>query len=65
MNFVSQLPNHVYRFSPKRGDIRVVANDARQPNGICFSVDGKTAYVTDTSVVEIKRPFDGTKGALM
>ena len=43
------LPPHVYCFNPTSGEVRVVANGFDHPNGICFSPDGKTCYVTDTS----------------
>lgn len=42
-----QLPNHVYRFMPDTNDIRVVADGIQEPNGITFSPDEKTAYITD------------------
>jgi gluconolactonase len=43
-----KLPNQVYRFEPKTGDLRVVADGFGRPNGICFSPDEKTCYITDT-----------------
>jgi gluconolactonase len=43
-----KLPNQVYRFDPKTGDCRVVADGFERPNGICFSPDQKTVYITDT-----------------
>ncbi|KAH8808993.1 D-lactonohydrolase-like protein-like protein [Xylogone sp. PMI_703] len=43
-----QLPNQVYRFDPSTGDIRVVADGFDRPNGICFSPDESTVYITDT-----------------
>ncbi|KAB8295348.1 hypothetical protein EYC80_007249 [Monilinia laxa] len=42
-----QLPNHVYRYMPDTNDIRVVADGFQEPNGITFSPDEKTAYITD------------------
>jgi len=42
------LPNQVYRFDPATGEVRVVATDFNKCNGIAFTPDGKTAYVTDT-----------------
>lgn len=42
------LPNQVYRFDPKTGAVRVAATDFSRPNGIAFSPNGKTAYITDT-----------------
>lgn len=48
-----QLPNQVYRFEPATGDIRVVADGFGQPNGLCFSPDEKTMYITDTDQVHV------------
>lgn len=39
----------IYRFDPQSGDLRRMA-DFEQPNGIAFSVDGATLYVSDTSL---------------
>ncbi|WP_036174805.1 SMP-30/gluconolactonase/LRE family protein [Massilia sp. 9096] len=39
----------VYRFAPQSGDLRRMA-DFEQPNGIAFSDDGATLYVSDTSL---------------
>lgn len=38
----------VYRFDPASGDLRRMA-DFEQPNGIFFSPDGRTLYVSDTA----------------
>ncbi|OCB91678.1 D-lactonohydrolase-like protein [Sanghuangporus baumii] len=43
-----QLPNQVYRFDPDTGSLRVVADGFDRCNGIAFSGDGKTAFITDT-----------------
>jgi gluconolactonase len=43
-----QLRSQVYRFDPISGDVRVVADGFGRPNGICFSPDEQTLYVTDT-----------------
>jgi gluconolactonase len=55
--------NHrsVYRFDPARGELRRMA-DFEQPNGLCFSPDGRTLYVSDTalSLDEIPGPQTGT-----
>lgn len=46
-----QLPNQVYRFDPQSKSIRAVACDFTRPNGLCFSPDLKTLYVTDTGAI--------------
>jgi gluconolactonase len=43
-----QLRSQVYRFDPVSGDVRVVADGFGRPNGICFSPDEQTLYITDT-----------------
>ncbi|KAJ6072301.1 hypothetical protein N7467_010386 [Penicillium canescens] len=42
------LPCQVYRFDPVDRSIRAVADGFGRPNGICFSPDECTVYVTDT-----------------
>jgi gluconolactonase len=42
------IPKQVYRFEPSTGVIQVVADGFDQPNGLEFSPDLKTLYVTDT-----------------
>ncbi|TFK91302.1 D-lactonohydrolase-like protein [Polyporus arcularius HHB13444] len=42
------LPNQVYRFDPDTGSVRVVADGFDRCNGIAFTPDGRTAFVTDT-----------------
>ncbi|VDB92370.1 unnamed protein product [Peniophora sp. CBMAI 1063] len=42
------LPNMVYRLDPHTGDVRAVADGFVRCNGLAFSGDGKTAYVSDT-----------------
>ena len=39
------LPSQVYRFDPSTGQVRVVADQFIEPNGIAFTPDGKTAFV--------------------
>ncbi|KAL3478145.1 hypothetical protein BJX99DRAFT_108462 [Aspergillus californicus] len=43
------LPTQVYRFDPATGDVRVVADEIGQPNGIAISPDESIVYITDTS----------------
>jgi gluconolactonase len=42
------IPKQVYRFTPKTGEIRVVADGFVQSNGLEFSPDLKTLYISDT-----------------
>ncbi|PBK88987.1 D-lactonohydrolase-like protein [Armillaria gallica] len=46
-----QMPNQVYRFDPDTSVVRVVADGFDKCNGLAFSGDGNTAYVTDTGAV--------------
>ncbi|KAG2067573.1 calcium-dependent phosphotriesterase [Suillus decipiens] len=46
------LPSQVYRFDPSTGQVRVVADQFVLPNGIAFTHDGKSAFVTDTGSFE-------------
>ena len=45
---VEQAGNFVYRLDPRSGDLRVVADDFVQPNGIAFSPDERILYIVDT-----------------
>ncbi|KAK0836210.1 hypothetical protein LTR73_000711 [Friedmanniomyces endolithicus] len=58
-----KLPNQVYRFDPETGDIRVVADGFGMPNGLCFSPDEQTMYITDTDAVHplASEIFDPTR----
>jgi gluconolactonase len=38
----------VYRLDPETGDMSVMTDEVNKPNGLCFSPDYKTLYVTDT-----------------
>jgi gluconolactonase len=49
--------NHVYRYDPTSGDLRVVVTDMEDPNGLAFSPDGSLLYIADTSGARIT---DGT-----
>ncbi|KAJ8582416.1 calcium-dependent phosphotriesterase [Rhizopogon salebrosus TDB-379] len=44
------LPSQVYRFDPSTGQVRVVADQFVHPNGIAFTPDGTTAFVTDSGI---------------
>lgn len=52
-----KLPNQVYRFDPKNGDLRIVADGFGRPNGISFSPDESLCYITDTDYIH----GDGSK----
>jgi gluconolactonase len=43
-----QVGDHVYRFHPGSGELRVVADGLDKPNGIAFSPDESVLYVTDS-----------------
>lgn len=60
-----ELPNQVYRFDPRSGDIRVVADGLGRPNGICFAPDEKTVYVTDTDAGHGDGTYDPLRPATM
>jgi gluconolactonase len=45
---VEQAGNFVYRLDPRSGDLKVVADDFVQPNGIAFSPDERLLYIVDT-----------------
>ncbi|KAH7347061.1 lactonohydrolase [Pyrenochaeta sp. MPI-SDFR-AT-0127] len=51
------IPKQVYRFSPSTGEIAVVADGFNQCNGLEFSPDLKTLYVSDTGAVNFDRNF--------
>ncbi|KAJ5698412.1 hypothetical protein N7462_000417 [Penicillium macrosclerotiorum] len=48
---IPSLPNQVYRWCPRTGNIRAMADGFGKPNGICFSPDEKVVYITDTDRV--------------
>ena len=43
-----QTGNFVYHIDPKGGEVRVVAEDFVQPNGLAFSPDESLLYIVDT-----------------
>jgi gluconolactonase len=47
----------VYRISPDGSELRLLADDFEQPNGLCFSLDEKRLFVNDTVRRHI-RAFD-------
>ncbi|KAK1496376.1 SMP-30/Gluconolaconase/LRE-like region [Colletotrichum cuscutae] len=58
-----QLPNQVYRYDPIRGSIRAMADGFGRPNGICFSPDEKTVYITDTDWIHGDGSTDLTRAS--
>ena len=46
----AELPRHVYRFDPARGEVVVVADDFVRPNGLAFSPDETRLYVVDSGI---------------
>lgn len=60
-----QLPSQIYRFDPLSGDIRVVADGFKRPNGICFSPDEKTCYITDTDYIHGDGGTNPTRASTM
>ena len=51
---VPGLPTQVYRFDDRTGAVSVVADGFSAANGLTFSPDGKSAYVTDTGYIHGK-----------
>ncbi|KAK4959642.1 hypothetical protein LTR66_013005 [Elasticomyces elasticus] len=60
-----QLPCQVYRFDPETSDVRVMADGFGRPNGICFSPDEKTVYITDTDSVHGDGTTDPMRASTM
>ena len=46
-----QLTTAAYRFNPDTGAVVVVDDTLDQPNGIAFSPDGETLYITETGAL--------------
>ncbi|CAD0091466.1 unnamed protein product [Aureobasidium vineae] len=60
-----QLPNQLYRFEPETGGVRAVADGFGRPNGLCFSPDEQTLYVTDTEWIHGDGTIDDTRASSM
>ncbi|THY28048.1 calcium-dependent phosphotriesterase [Aureobasidium pullulans] len=58
-----QLPNQLYRFETETGNIRAVADGFGRPNGLCFSPDEQTLYVTDTEWIHGDGTIDDTRAS--
>ncbi|XDG06213.1 hypothetical protein ABKA04_005828 [Annulohypoxylon sp. FPYF3050] len=52
------LPSQVYRYDPSTQAIRAIVDGFGHPNGLCFSPDEKTLYVTDTDRLRGDGSFD-------
>lgn len=59
-----QLANQVYRYDP-RGSLRVMADGFGKPNGICFSPDEQTVYITDTDFIRGDGNLDARRARTM
>ncbi len=55
-----QATNNVYRLNQQTGELRAVATDFDQPNGLCFSPDEKLLYIADSGKPRHVRVFDVT-----
>ncbi|KUJ11789.1 calcium-dependent phosphotriesterase [Mollisia scopiformis] len=54
------MPVQLYRFSPAKHQVWMVADSFTQCNGLCFSEDYKRMYVTDTGAIQAHAgPGDG------
>jgi gluconolactonase len=60
-----RLPSQVYRFDPEAKSIRAMADGFGRPNGICFSPDEKTVYVTDTDWIHGDETTDDCRASHM
>ena len=45
---ISELPPALYRFDPRDGSLRVMADDFAGPNGLAFSPDERLLYVAES-----------------
>ncbi|KAF4565636.1 hypothetical protein EYR36_002214 [Pleurotus pulmonarius] len=45
------MPNQIYRLDPDTRVLRMVADGFSRPNGIAFTEDGKTVYVSDSGAL--------------
>jgi gluconolactonase len=56
------LRDAVYRFDPRTGVVATMANSFDKPNGLCFSPDERTLYVTDNGEPHHLKAFDVVDG---
>lgn len=60
-----QLPNAVWRYDLIEEGLSMVADGFKKPNGIVFSPDGLTCYITDTDFIRGDGDMDGQRAATM
>jgi gluconolactonase len=60
-----QLPNQVYRYDPTVESVRAMADGFGRPNGISFSPDQSTIYITDTDYIHGDGSKDPTRASAM
>ena len=56
------LRDAVHRFDPRTGGVIAVADSLDKPNGLCFSPDERTLYVTDNGEPHHLKAFDVLDG---
>ena len=57
-----QLPTASYRFDPSTGATYLIDMSLLQPNGIAFTPDGETLYISDTGAVRGSNGPTGARG---
>ena len=58
-----ELPTHVYRLDPERGEVAVATAELERPNGLCFSPDERLLYVVDSDAGQrLIRVYDVVEG---
>jgi gluconolactonase len=56
------LGDHVYRYDPDDGSMRVAARGFDKPNGLCFAPDESVLYVADNGTPHHLKAFDVDAG---
>ena len=51
-----ELPPTLYRLDPESGGLEIAADDFDGPNGLCFSPDGATLYVSEAGTQFVDAP---------
>lgn len=57
-----QIQLATYRFRPSTGEVQIVESSLQHPNGITFSRDGKTLYITDSGLETAGAPGTDNRG---